>query len=144
MANNTTSANATVASSARSGGNCPVHLFTETEKWLQVSSFLIIVVVSIFGNTVVICIIKKNRRLHSPTNYFIVNLCLANLMIMFLNTSPDILGRIALHLGFVVSGKCTEVCLVANVLLAISLFTYHIAAYLSLFTECPGRILHSS
>ena len=105
MENNTTSANATVASSARSGGNCPVHLFTETEKWIQVSSFLIIVVVSIFGNAVVICIIKKNRRLHSPTNYFIVNLCFANLMIMFLNTSPDILGKIAPHLGFVVSGK---------------------------------------
>ena len=79
--------------------------FTETEKWFQVSSFLLIVVVSIFGNTVVISIIKKTRRLHSPTNYFIVNLCFANLLIAVLNTTPYIQGRIAPHLGFVVSGE---------------------------------------
>ena len=92
--------------SQSAGGTCLSRpAFTETEKWLQVSSFLLIVVVSIFGNTIVIYIIKKNRRLHSSTNYFILNLCAANLMIMVLNTSPDILGRIAPHLGFVVGGE---------------------------------------
>ena len=103
MANNSTVLNATLVRTSR----CPFHVFTETEAWLQVSSFLLIVVFSIFGNTVVIIIIKKNRQMHRPTNYFIANLCFANLMIMFLNVSPDILGRIAPHLGFAVSGKCT-------------------------------------
>ncbi|XP_068743118.1 substance-K receptor-like [Montipora capricornis] len=106
MPNDTESSNATLAPqpSQSSKGDCPVRRFTETEKWLQVSSLLLIVVLSVFGNTVVIYIIKKNRRLHNPTNYFILNLCLANLMIMLVNTSPYILGRIAPHLGFVVSG----------------------------------------
>ncbi|XP_074614702.1 substance-K receptor-like [Acropora palmata] len=105
MPNNSSSSNVAITQPSQSaGGTCLSRPFTETEKWLQVSSFLLIVVVSIFGNTIVIYIIKKNRRLHSSTNYFILNLCAANLMIMVLNTSPDILGRIAPHLGFVVGG----------------------------------------
>ena len=105
MTNNTTSSNATVVAATASSGNCNFRPFTETEKWLQVSSFLIIDAISIFGNAVVICIIRRNQRLHSPTNYFIVNLCFANLMIMLVNTSPYILGRIAPQLGFGVTGK---------------------------------------
>lgn len=43
--------------------------------------------------------------MHTPTNYFIVNLCVANLWIMLLNTMPDIFGRIAPQRGYGVSGK---------------------------------------
>ena len=42
--------------------------------------------------------------MHTPANYFIVNLCFANFMIMLLNVSPDILGKIAPQLGFAVKG----------------------------------------
>ncbi|KAL9985132.1 hypothetical protein ACROYT_G007501 [Oculina patagonica] len=42
--------------------------------------------------------------MHTPTNYFIVHLCVVNLLIMLLNTTPDIQGRIAPELGFVVTG----------------------------------------
>lgn len=109
MANNSSSPNVAITQPSQSAvGTCVSRPFTETDKWLQVSAFLLIVVVSIFGNTMVIYITKKNRRLHSPTNYFILNLCAANLMIMVLNTSPYILGRIAPHLGFVVSGECVR------------------------------------
>ena len=107
MANNTTSLNATAAGQLTSP--CLYRSFTKTEIWLQVSSFFVIIVFSIIGNAAVITIIKKNRRMHIPTNYFIVNLCVVNLMIMLLNTTPDIQGRIAPKLGFAVSGKCTFV-----------------------------------
>lgn len=105
---NGTSSNATMTSPTPSG--C-TRLFTPTEEWLQVSSFLIIIFLSIIGNAVVIIIIKKKRHMHTPTNYFIVNLCTVNLLILLLNAVPDIQGRIAPHLGFVVSGKNSSWCM---------------------------------
>lgn len=107
MANNTTSLNATAVD--RLTSPCFSRTFTKTEIWLQVSSFFVIIVFSIIGNAIVIAIIKKNKRMHIPTNYFIVNLCVVNLVIMLLNITPDIQGRIAPQLGFVVSGKCSFV-----------------------------------
>ena len=107
MANNTTSLNVTASGGLVSP--CLYLSFTDTEIWCQVTSFFIIIVFSIIGNVIVITIIKRNRRMHIPTNYFIVNLCVVNLVIMILNTTPDIQGRIAPDLGFVVSGKCTFV-----------------------------------
>jgi len=109
MTNNTTSLNITTV--ARPASSCNFRLFTNTEKWIQASSFFLIIFLSIIGNTIVIAIIKRNKRMHIPTNFFIVNLCVVNLVISLLNTIPDIQGRIAPNLGFAVSGKCIFCCL---------------------------------
>ena len=108
MANNTTSLNVTAVGLLAS--QCALRRFSNIEIWLQVTSFFVIIALSIIGNVIVIAIIKKNRRMHIPTNYFIVNLCVANLIIMLVNIVPDIQGRIAPELGFAVRGKCTFVC----------------------------------
>lgn len=108
MANNTTSWNITTV--GRPASPCGFGVFTSTEKWIQASSLFLIIFFSIIGNTIVITIIKKNKRMHIPTNFFIVNLCAVNLVIMLLNTIPDIQGRIAPTLGFTVSGKCKFCC----------------------------------
>ena len=102
MANNTSF---TPSSAARTGSRCNVRLFNDTEIWLQVTSYLLIILFSSFGNTVIISIVKKNRRMRSPTNYFIVNLCLANLMIMLMNVVPYVVGRISPHKGYGISGR---------------------------------------
>ncbi|XP_022783611.1 neuropeptide FF receptor 2-like [Stylophora pistillata] len=99
---NSTSSNTTESSPLPSG--CTSRPFTPVEIWFQVSSFLVVVFFSIIGNTVVITIIKKKRSMHTPTNYFIVNLCAVNLLILLHNTLPDISGRIAPQLGFAVTG----------------------------------------
>ena len=104
MANNTTGSN--IATVGRPASSCGFRIFTSTEKWIQASSLFLIIFLSIIGNTIVITIIKKNKRMHIPTNFFIVNLCVVNVVIMLLNAIPDIQGRIAPTLGFVVSGKC--------------------------------------
>ena len=102
MANNTSF---TPSSAARTGSRCNVRLFNDTEIWLQVTSYLLIILFSSFGNTVIISIVKKNRRMRSPTNYFIVNLCLANLMIMLMNVVPYVVGRISARKGYGISGR---------------------------------------
>ena len=102
MANNTSF---TPSSAARTGSRCNVRLFNDTEIWLQVTSYLLIILFSSFGNTVIISIVKKNRRMRSPTNYFIVNLCLANLMIMLMNVVPYVVGRISPRKGYGISGR---------------------------------------
>lgn len=109
MANNTTSLN--ITTDGQPASPCANRIFTNTEKWLQAFSFFVIIIFSIIGNTIVITIIRKNKRMHISTNFFIVNLCVVNLGIMLLNTVPDIQGKIAPNLGFVVSGKCTLFCL---------------------------------
>jgi len=43
--------------------------------------------------------------MRSPTNYFIVNLCLANLMIMLMNVVRNVVGRISPHKGYGISGR---------------------------------------
>ena len=93
------------SSAARTGSRCNVRLFNDTEIWLQVTSYLLIILFSSFGNTVIISIVKKNRRMRSPTNYFIVNLCLANLMIMLMNVVPYVVGRISPRKGYGISGR---------------------------------------
>lgn len=118
MTNNTTSLNITTV--ARPASSCNFRLFTNTEKLIQASSFFLIIFLSIICNTIVITIIKKTKRMHIPTNFFIVNLCVVNLVITLLNTIPDIQGRIAPSLGFAVSGKCIFCCL----LLYIRQFVY--------------------
>ena len=70
-----------------------------------VPAYLLVILFSSFGNTVIISIVKKNRRMRSPTNYFIVNLCLANLMIMLMNVVHYVVGRISPHKGYGISGR---------------------------------------
>ena len=102
MANNTSF---TPSAAVRTGSGCNFRLFNDTEIWLQVTSYLLIILFSSFGNTVIISIVKKNRRMRSPTNYFIVNLCLANLMIMLMNVVHYVVGRISPHKGYGISGR---------------------------------------
>ena len=102
MANNTSF---TPSAAVRTGSGCNFRLFNDTEIWLQVTSYLLIILFSSFGNTVIISIVKKNPRMRSPTNYFIVNLCLANLMIMLMNVVPYVVGRISSHNGYGISGR---------------------------------------
>ncbi|XP_064631669.1 G-protein coupled receptor 83-like [Lineus longissimus] len=54
--------------------------------------FSAIVLVSIFGNMMVVYVIVRNRRMHTVTNVFVTNLAVADLLITFLNI-PFNIGR---------------------------------------------------
>ncbi|XP_056136482.1 G-protein coupled receptor 83 [Lampris incognitus] len=59
---------------------------TGTIKALLIAAYCLIIVVSLFGNTLVCHVVMKNKRMQSATSLFIVNLAVADILITVLNT----------------------------------------------------------
>ncbi|XP_038631401.1 probable G-protein coupled receptor 83 isoform X2 [Scyliorhinus canicula] len=57
-----------------------------TVKALLIVAYSVIIVISLFGNVLVCQVVVKNKRMHSATSLFIVNLAVADIMITLLNT----------------------------------------------------------
>ncbi|KAM6061439.1 uncharacterized protein VSU04_008985 isoform 2-T2 [Chlamydotis macqueenii] len=57
-----------------------------TVKTLLMVAYSVIIIMSLFGNVLVCHVVLKNKRLHSATSLFIVNLAVSDIMIMLLNT----------------------------------------------------------
>lgn len=68
-----------------------------SSKVLLVAAYSLIIVVSLFGNTMVCHVLVKNKRNQSSTSLFIMNLAVADIFISVLNT-PFTLVRSALTL----------------------------------------------
>ncbi|XP_038854948.1 probable G-protein coupled receptor 83 [Salvelinus namaycush] len=56
-----------------------------TVKSLLVVAYSVIIVISLFGNTLVCHVVIKNKRMHSATSLFIINLAVADILITLLN-----------------------------------------------------------
>lgn len=59
---------------------------SRTVKALLIVAYSVIICISLFGNILVCHVVIKNKRMHSATNLFIVNLAIADVMITTLNT----------------------------------------------------------
>ncbi|MGH0158002.1 UNVERIFIED_CONTAM: hypothetical protein FKN15_034664 [Acipenser sinensis] len=57
-----------------------------TIKALLIVAYSFIIVISLFGNILVCHVVIKNKRMHSATSLFIVNLAIADILITILNT----------------------------------------------------------
>uniref|UniRef100_A0A8D0GIY2 G-protein coupled receptor 83 n=1 Tax=Sphenodon punctatus TaxID=8508 RepID=A0A8D0GIY2_SPHPU len=57
-----------------------------TVKALLIVAYSVIIVMSLFGNLLVCHVVIKNKRMHSATSLFIVNLAVSDIMITLLNT----------------------------------------------------------
>ncbi|XP_055765472.1 G-protein coupled receptor 83-like [Salvelinus fontinalis] len=56
-----------------------------TVKSLLVLAYSFIIVISLFGNTLVCHVVIQNKRMHSATSLFIINLAVADILITLLN-----------------------------------------------------------
>ncbi|XP_005526302.1 PREDICTED: probable G-protein coupled receptor 83 [Pseudopodoces humilis] len=56
-----------------------------TVKALLIVAYSVIIVMSLFGNMLVCHVVLKNKRMHSATSLFIVNLAVSDIMITLLN-----------------------------------------------------------
>ncbi|XP_043928581.1 probable G-protein coupled receptor 83 [Protopterus annectens] len=79
-----------------------------TTKALLIVAYSFIIVISLFGNVLVCQVIFKNKRMHSATSLFIVNLAVADIMITLLNTpftlvrfvnSTWVFGKVMCHVS---------------------------------------------
>ncbi|MBN3301399.1 GPR83 protein, partial [Amia calva] len=57
-----------------------------TVKTLLIVAYSVIIFISLFGNVLVCQVVIKNKRMHSATSLFIVNLAVSDIMITLLNT----------------------------------------------------------
>ncbi|XP_030648170.1 probable G-protein coupled receptor 83 [Chanos chanos] len=55
-------------------------------KALLIIAYSVIIVISLFGNVIVCHVVIKNKRMHSVTSLFIMNLAIADILITLLNT----------------------------------------------------------
>lgn len=67
-------------------------------KALLVAAYSLIIVVSLFGNTLVCHVVVKNKRTQSATSLFIMNLAVADIFITVLNTPFTLVRSPSLHL----------------------------------------------
>ncbi|XP_069495373.1 G-protein coupled receptor 83 [Ambystoma mexicanum] len=74
-------------------------------KALLVAAYSFIIVFSLFGNTLVCHVVIKNKRMHSATSLFIVNLAVADILITLLNT-PFTLARFVNSTWMFGKGMC--------------------------------------
>uniref|UniRef100_A0A4W3IIF7 G-protein coupled receptor 83 n=1 Tax=Callorhinchus milii TaxID=7868 RepID=A0A4W3IIF7_CALMI len=79
-----------------------------TVKALLIVAYSVIIVISLFGNVLVCQVVIKNKRMHSATSLFIVNLAIADIMITLLNTpftlvrfvnSTWVFGKVMCHIS---------------------------------------------
>uniref|UniRef100_A0A8D2KY67 G-protein coupled receptor 83 n=1 Tax=Varanus komodoensis TaxID=61221 RepID=A0A8D2KY67_VARKO len=81
---------------------------SRTVQALLIVAYSVIICISLFGNVVVCHVVVKNKRMHSATSLFIVNLAVADIMITVLNTpftlvrfvsSTWIFGKLMCHIS---------------------------------------------
>ena len=76
--------NNTTASSSPAP-QCPVFSESHTEQVLKCVAYSIILFCSLVGNVLVICVVLLNRHMRTVTNYLIVNMAVADLLITAFN-----------------------------------------------------------
>ncbi|KAM7094798.1 G-protein coupled receptor 83-like isoform 2-T3 [Ciconia maguari] len=81
---------------------------SRTVKALLIVAYSVIICISLFGNILVCHVVIKNKRMHSATSLFIVNLAVADVMITILNTpftlvrfvsSTWVFGKLMCHIS---------------------------------------------
>lgn len=48
---------------------------------LQSTVYGVVILLSLIGNVAVLFVVARNKRMHTPTNYFIVNLAISDIMV---------------------------------------------------------------
>ena len=70
-------------------------------KALLIVAYSVIIIMSLFGNMLVCHVVLKNKRMHSATSLFIVNLAVSDIMITLLNTPFTLVsGRLCCPFSF--------------------------------------------
>lgn len=73
------------------------------EKWLRYSSsvsllyclaYTIVFILGIVGNSAVVAVVFRSPRMRTVTNYFIVNLALADILVLLFCLPPTLLGHL--------------------------------------------------
>lgn len=81
---------------------------SRTVKALLIVAYSVIICISLFGNTLVCHVVIKNKRMHSATSLFIVNLAVSDVMITTLNTPFTLVSSPGAGRGALRGGRRTR------------------------------------
>lgn len=69
---------------------CPEQHSNKYVKGVKAAAYIVLIVLSLFGNTVVIRIVYRNPRMRNITNYHIVNMAFADVLTTVFNLLPTV------------------------------------------------------
>ena len=69
---------------------CPEPNANKYVKGVKAGAYIVVILLSLFGNMVVVRVVHKNRRMRTITNYLIINMSLADLLTTVFNMLPTL------------------------------------------------------
>ncbi|XP_020910225.1 octopamine receptor 1-like [Exaiptasia diaphana] len=63
------------------GRYCPEQQTNQQERIIKITAYSVILVVSLIGNILIAAVILSNKKMKKPTNYFILNMAISDLVI---------------------------------------------------------------
>lgn len=68
--------------------SCPEPNANKYVKGIKAAAYILVILLSLFGNAMVVRVVHKNRRMRTITNYLIINMALADLLTTVFNMLP--------------------------------------------------------
>ena len=68
--------------------SCPKPNTKEYVKGIKAAAYILVILLSLFGNVMVVRVVHKTRRMRTITNYLIINMALADLLTTVFNMLP--------------------------------------------------------
>ena len=103
-----------------------------TKAWKTIS-YCVIILASLFGNTLVILVVYKKRRMRTTTNFIIVNMAVSDMFFAVFTTPPSIrtiyVGDYLLVRGITADLICKLVTFIQQVSLAVSILSLTAIAF---------------
>ena len=79
-----------VAAANTDSASCPEPNANKYVKGVKASAYIVVILLSLFGNVMVVRVVHKNRRMRTITNYLIINMALADLLTTVFNMLPTL------------------------------------------------------
>lgn len=70
--------------------SCPEPNANKYVKGVKAAAYILVILLSLFGNVMVVRVVHKNRRMRTITNYLIINMALADLLTTVFNMLPTL------------------------------------------------------
>lgn len=88
MLNETLPASSVPAETDQDYASCPEPNANKYVKGFKAAAYILVILLSLFGNAMVVRVVHKNRRMRTITNYLIINMSLADLLTTVFNMLP--------------------------------------------------------
>ncbi|XP_011639561.1 orexin receptor type 2-like [Pogonomyrmex barbatus] len=98
------------------------HIFPEFSDWVLIAMHSVVFVVGLIGNALVCMAVYRNHSMRTVTNYFIVNLAVADLLVLLICLPPSVLWDVT-ETWFLGLKLCKAVPYLQTVSVSISVLT---------------------